>query len=75
MVTNSVFLLVFSQLKTLVIFLSQQNYFKSMSEISKLKSIEITKEDVTNKLGKLKVGKRPGPDEIHPKFLYEEGMN
>ena len=45
--------------------------FESMSEISKLKSIEITEEDVKNKLDKLKVGKSPGPDEIHPKFLYE----
>ena len=46
-------------------------FFNSTLESEKLLTFEITEEEVGNKLNKLNVGKSSGPDEIHPKLLYE----
>jgi len=45
--------------------------FKSTSELDKLKDIKIEEHVVRQKLDALKVGKSPGPDDIHAKLLYE----
>jgi Reverse transcriptase (RNA-dependent DNA polymerase) len=44
---------------------------KSNSELDILKDIDIREQDVRSKLESLKVNKSPGPDDIHPKLLYE----
>ena len=31
----------------------------------------ITKEDICTRLAKLKIDKSPGPDQLHPRILYE----
>ena len=31
----------------------------------------ITQEDICTKLAKLKIDKSPGPDQLHPRILYE----
>ena len=45
--------------------------FTSTIQSDKLIHIQISEQDVRNKLNSLKLGKSPGPDDIHAKMLYE----
>ena len=68
-IINEYFSSVFSKEGLNNIPISVKKFSKVISE--PLCSINITDKMVLEKLEKLKINKSPGPDEIHPKLLYE----